>query len=296
MVMEEYRMRVESSPQGRLLQAFLATAFEAHPYRIMGTGWPSDIRHLRSQDAWNFFKTYYVPSNIVMAIVGDVNPADAKRMAEKYFGPLPKRPPPPIVHTVEPPQPGPKHAEVESPNQPFAILGYKRPDQYDKDDPVFDVISGLLTTGRTSLLYRDMVRDKKLALEVESAGSFPDSRYANLFIVFLVPNMGHTVAENEKEFMDVLEQFKSKPVDPVALQRVKANERAGLIRSLDSNSRLAALLPAFYAAYGDWRKLFTSTDDIDKVTADDVARVARKYFVPSSRTVVETVQPKGAAK
>ena len=102
------------------MQAFLATAFEAHPYRVMGTGWPSDIQHLRSQDAWNFFKTYYVPSNIVIAIVGDVNPADAKRMAEKYFGPLPKRPLPPIVHTVEPPQPGPKHAEVESPSQPFA--------------------------------------------------------------------------------------------------------------------------------------------------------------------------------
>ena len=97
------------------------------------------------------------------------------------------------------------------------MIGYKRPDQYDKDDPVFDVISGLLSSGRTSLLYRDMVRDKKLALEVETAGSFPGSRYPNLFLVFLVPNMGHTVAENEKEFNDVLEQFKTKPVDPVAL-------------------------------------------------------------------------------
>jgi predicted Zn-dependent peptidase len=295
-VMEEYRMRVESSPDGKLLQAFLATAFEAHPYRVMGTGWPSDIQRLRSEEAASFFKTYYVPANITIAIVGDVNPADAKRVAEKYFGPLPKRPMPPLVHTVEPPQSGAKRAEVESPSQPILLVGYKRPDQYDKDDPVFDVISGLLTDGRTALLYRDMVRDKKLALEVQSQGAFPDSRYPNLLLLVAVPNLGHTIAENEKELTDMLEQFKSKLPDAVALKRVKASVRAGLIRSLDSNSRLAALLPAYYAAYGDWRKLFTSIDDIEKVTAEDVQRVARQYLVSVSRTAAETVQPKEGAK
>jgi predicted Zn-dependent peptidase len=185
-------------------------------------------------------------------------------------------------------------------------IGYKRPDQYDKDDPVFDVISGLLATGRTSLLYREMVRDKKIALGVETGASFPDSRYPNLFLVFLLPSLGHTVAENEKEYLDLLEQFKTKPIDPVALKRVKTNARAGLIRSLDSNQRLASLLPAFYTAFGDWRKLFSSVDDVDKVTADDVQRVARKYLIASGSTTVSTVQPgkpaapaaapKGAAK
>ena len=297
-VMEEYRMRVESNPQGRLIQAFLAAAFQAHPYRVMGTGWPSDIQNLRVGDALNFFRTYYVPGNIVIAIVGDVNPAEAKRMAEKYFGPLSKRPMPPIVRTVEPPQPGPVQAQVDSPSQPIMVMGWKRPDQYDKDDPVFDVISGLLSAGRTSLLYRDMVRDKKLALEVEAGGAFPDSRYPCLFVAFIVPNLGHTVAENQKEFDDALNKFKTDAVDPVALKRVKAATRAGLIRSLDSNSRLAEMLTAFYAAYGDWRKLFTSIEDVDKVTAEDVHRVAARYLTPETRTIAFTAQPgqKGAAR
>jgi predicted Zn-dependent peptidase len=292
-VMEEYRMRVESNPQGRLTQAFLATAFAAHPYRVMGTGWPSDIQRLRTADASSFFKTYYVPGNIVMAIVGDVNPAEARRMADKYFGLIPKRPTPPLVHTEEPPQHGPKRAEVESPSQPLFALGYKRPDQYDRDDPVFDVISALLSSGRTSLMERQLVRDKKLALAVNTASAFPDSRYPNVFLIIAMPNLGRMVAENEKAIYDLLEEFKSKPPDPVALQRVKTKTRADLIRSLDSNSRLAGLLTAFYASYGDWRKLFTSIDDVDKVTAGDVQRVARQYFVQNSLTVALTVPPGG---
>jgi predicted Zn-dependent peptidase len=294
-VMEEYRQRVESNPQGKLMQAFLATAFAAHPYRVMGTGWPSDIQNLRRSDAWEFFQKYYVPGNIVIAIVGDVNPAEARRMADKYFSPLPSRPLPPLLHTVEPPQQGPKTVEVQSPAQPLMIAGYKRPDLYDKDDPVFDVMSGILSGGRTSVLYKDMVRDKKIALAAQTAATFPDGRYPNLFVAFVVPNLGHSIAENQKELFDLMDKFKSEPVDPVALKRVKTSTRAGLIRSLDSNARLASYLTIFYATYGDWRKLFTSIDDIEKVTAEDVQRVARKYLVPESRTVVYTVQPGGAS-
>src|SRR5271157_5327080 len=157
-VMEEYRMRVESSPQGKLVQDFLSTAFQAHPYRNPPGGWPSDIATLRAPEAQQFFEKYYVPANIAMGIVGDVNPAEARRMAERYFGPLKARPLPPVIHTKEPPQPGPKTADVISPSQPIAVTGYKRPDQYDKDDPVFDVLELILSSGRTGVLYREMVQ------------------------------------------------------------------------------------------------------------------------------------------
>ncbi len=288
-VQEENRMRVESSAQGKLVEDFLATAFAAHPYRNPPGGWPSDIANVRLSDAKAFFEKYYIPANITIAIVGDVNPAEARRMAERYFGPLPRRPLPPLLRTEEPPQPGPKTALVGSPSQPLLVIGYKRPDQYDKDDPVFDIISEILSSGRTGLLYQELVRDKKLALAAEAAAEFPDSRYPNLFLFFLAPAIGHTVEENEKAFDDLLDRFKAQKVDSQTLARVKVKARAGVIRRLDNNAGLASLLAANYAAYGDWRKLFTSLDDLDKVTADEVQRVARQYFVTSSRTIGYTV-------
>jgi predicted Zn-dependent peptidase len=294
-VQEENRMRVGSSPQGKLLQTFNAVAFEAFPYRNPAGGWPSDVANLRRGDAQAFFDKYYVPANINIAIVGDVNPAEAKRLAERYFGPMQSRPLPPLVHTEDPAQQGPRTAVVESPSQPISVIGYKRPDQYDKDDPVYDVLAMILSSGRTGLLYKDLVDDRKIALDAEAISTWPDGRYPNLFIFFLVPSLGHTVAEDEAALNGVLSKFMSKPVDAETLQRVKTKVRAGVIRQMASNSSLAKLITTYYGAYGDWRKLFTSIDEINGVTAADVQRVAHLCFVPLSRTLAFTEPPKPAA-
>jgi predicted Zn-dependent peptidase len=290
-VAEERRMRVESSPQGKLLEELNAAAFAAHPYRRPGAGWASDIQSLRVVDAEQFYKTYYVPGNIAIAIVGDVDPKQARTLAEKYFGRLATGPLPPLVHTTEPQQDGPRQVTVESPAQPFDVIAYKRPDQYDKDDPVFDVVSSVLAGGRTGIIYKEMVRDKQIALAAGAEADLPGSKYANLFVFYAFPTLGHTVAENEKMLDEIIARFKKEKVDADALARVKTKTRAALIRRLDSNSDLAQLLTEYYVAYGDWRKLFTSLDDIDKVTADDVQRVARKYFVNNARTVAFDFQP-----
>jgi predicted Zn-dependent peptidase len=212
-------------------------------------------------------------------------------MAERYFGPLKNRPLPPLVHTQEPPQPGPKTAIVESPSQPVAMIGYKRPDQYDKDDAVFDVIQLILSSGRTGQMYKELVEGKQIALAAQAAATYPGGRYPNLFLFFAVPSLGHTVDENKKALADLLVRFEAKPVDEAALQRAKTQSRAGVIRRLANNAGLAELLTSYYVAYGDWRKLFTSLDDLNKVTADDVQRVARKYFVPQAQTEAYTVAP-----
>jgi predicted Zn-dependent peptidase len=293
-VREERRMRTESEPIGRLQESMLSTAMQAHPYRVPPVGWASDIENLRTEDARRFFDKYYVASNLTIAIVGDVDPAAVKSLAARYFGRLPKKPLPEPVTTVEPKQDGPRRVEIISPSQPIELIAYHRPDQYDKDDPVFDVIDSIMAGGRTSIIYKDLVRDKKIALQAGAEATVPGGKYAGLFFFYLVPNAGHTAEENEKALDALLDQLKTQKVDDASLARVKTRTRAGLIRQLDSNSGLAQLLASYSANYGDWRKLFTSIDEIDKVTADDVQRVARAYFTPENRTVALSVMPAAA--
>src|SRR5579871_954897 len=244
-VREERRMRVESSPQGKLVEALLATAFEAHPYRNMPGGWASDIDNFRRTEAEAFYRIYYTPNNITIGIAGDVNPAEAKRMAEKYFGRLPRGPVPPLVRTVEPKQEGEKRVAVASPAQPFLAMAYKRPDQYSKDDATLDVLSDILSGGRTGIIYRELVRDKKIALAAGSQASFPSGKYPSLFLFFVVPATGHTIEENEKAAREIIERVKKEKIDPESLERVKTKLRAALIRKLDNNSGLASELCSY---------------------------------------------------
>jgi predicted Zn-dependent peptidase len=289
-VREERRMRVESSSQGLLVEKLLMTTFDQHPYRIGPGGLAEDIENFRMPEAFSFFRKYYVPKNITVGIAGDVDPKECRRLAEKYFGRLPSRPAPPGVTVVEPPQKSERRISIEHKDQPILVIAYRRPDQSDPDDLALDVTSEILAGGRTSLMYRELVRDQKIALAAGAQSSFPGEKYPNLFLLYIVPNMGKTVAESEKASLALIEQIKTK-VDAGALERVKTKLRAGLVRRLDSNSGLAGDLTAYHASYGTWKRMFTDIEEMQKITAEDVMRVAKKYLVPESRTVAWTYQP-----
>ena len=295
-VHEERRMRTDSSPLGKLIEAFVAAAYQAHPYGWPTVGWSSDIQSLGVSDAEEFFKTYYVPSNMVIAVVGDIEAGRARELAEAYFGRLPKRPLPPTVNTVEPPQEGERRIEIISPSQPVVIIGYKKPAKDHPDRAVFDVISSVLSEGRTSWFYKELVRDRQIALDAGGFPDYPGNKYPSLFLFYAFPTAGHTVEENEKAMYELIERLKTEPPDAETLQMVKTKARASLISSLDNNSALADKLTEFQVGYGDWRQMFRSLEEMEKVSAEDVTRVAQEYFRPEARTEAHLVAPAAAKK
>jgi len=296
-VFEERRMRIESSPFGRLIEQFLAAAFTAHPYGYAGVGWPSDLHSFSASDAEAFAKKYYVPSNMVIAIVGDVNPAEAWPVIDKYFGRLPKAPVPASLRTVEPPQIAERVVTLREASQPIYLEGYHRPEAAHPDNAAYDVISMLMSSGRTSRLYKSLVRDKKIAAAAAGINGFPGEKYPNLFTFYGVTTPGHTPAELEEAIRAEVEKLKAEDVPADELQSVKTRVKAGLIRGLTGNSGLAEQLATYQTLRGDWRELFREVERIDKVTAADIKRVANATFTTNNRTVgkIEST-PKGGAK
>jgi predicted Zn-dependent peptidase len=292
-VMEERRMRTDSSPVGRLVEQFAATAFVAHPYHRPTVGWMSDLESFSATDAQRFFDTYYVAPNMTVALVGDVKASEVMSLLEKYFGRLPAKPKPEEISTVEPAQNAERRVVIQDRAQPFYLEGYHRPDYRDQDDAVYDTITDLLSSGRTSRLYRSLVRDKKIAAQAAGFSGFPGHKYPHLFVFFAVPLPGHRPDEMGVGIRAEIDRLKNEPVSDEELRMVKTRAKANLLRGLGDNEGLAAALATAQARYGDWRELFHQVDQIDRVTKDDIQRVAQKTFVPSNRTVglIETAPP-----
>ena len=296
-VMEERRMRIDSSPFGKLFEQFAAAAYVAHPYHRPGVGWQSELSQITATEAAAFHAKYYVPSNIVVAVAGDLKASEVMPVLEKYFGPIPAGPAPEPMATVEPPQVGENTVVLKMPTQPIYIEGYHRPDYLDPDDSVYDAISDILSNGRTSRLYRSLVRDQQIAAGAEGFSGFPGDKYPGLFAFLAVPLPGHTPEQMRDAIHKEIDKLKTADVTDEELQMFKTRSRADLLRGLGDNEGLASQLATYQQRYGDWRKLFQQLEDIDKVSKADIRRVAAKTFVDSNRTVgiLQFDQPKRAS-
>jgi len=295
-VMEERRRSVDSTASGTLYEQFNATAFTAHPYKNPVIGWASDIATLPKKSVAKFLKTYYSPNNMVVAFVGDIEPEKVFRLMEKYFGDIPAQKIPKRVSTKEPTQKGERRIEVLFDAKPQVMIGFHKPAMPKKENYVFDIITSLLTSGRTSRLYKSLVLEKNIAVSVE-AWTGPGSRYDNLLNFYAMPRSPHTVKEVEDAIYRELERLANEPVKKRELQKVLNKMEADFIRGLRSNSGLAYHISNYETLTGDWRYMTRYLDEVKKVTPKDIQTVARKYLIKKNRTVAVLVNSKkGAGK
>jgi len=292
-VMEERRMRTESRPIGRLLEQFAATSFTAHPYHHPVIGYASDIQSYTMTDALEFYQTYYVPTNMVTAIVGDIHPKTLIPLLEKYFGRIPSAPKSPALRTVEPPSIAEKTITLKDPSQPFYLEGYHKASIAHQDQPVFDAIDDILTNGRTSRFYRSLIRDKKIAVSAGAYGAYPGEKYPHLWVAYAVPGRGVDNQTVQQAIREELERLKTEDVTDEELAKFRTRAKASLIYSLKSNLGLAMSLTDYQTLFGDWRELFRYIERFETVTKADIRRVAKHTFKATNRVVaqIETIAP-----
>lgn len=284
-VREERRMRTESSPQGRLFEEFQSVAYTAHPYGNPIIGWHSDITATTMQDARTFYDTYYVPSNITIAVAGDVDPDRIRELANSYFGDMETAEPAPPVVTEEPEQRGERRFVIEEQSQPFLAMGFHTVNQEHPDSDALSLLGSILSDGRTSRLHKRMVEDEQTALGVGAFTGWPGDKYESMFTILAVPNRAYDTDTLEATILDEIEKVKNGDLTQEELDRARTNERAGLIRSLDNNMGLALNFVEAEAQMGDWRHVFNRLETLNEITLEDLQRVAKKYLVKENRTV-----------
>ena len=289
-VLEERAQRIDSDPDGKLFEEYLAAAYAAHPYRRPVIGWPSDIRQLGMADLETFYRKTHAPNNTVIAVVGDIDPAAVRRIIEKYFGWMPRQESIGRRITEEPRQMGEKRVSVHLDANPQMMIGYHKPGLASPDDYVFEVIESILSRGRTSRFYKTLVAEKGLAESVQASNGTPAARYPDLFTISATPRHPHSNAELEAAIYEILEKLKKEPVSDQELARVKNQVFADFIRQQASNEGLASMLSYFQTVLGDFRYITEYMAKIEKVTADDIRRVASQYFIRDNRTVASVTK------
>ena len=295
-VLEERRLRSENSPNGKLYEALLRTAFWVHPYGLPGIGWTQDIHSLSASQTEEFFKTYYGINNIVIGIVGDIHPEQVIGEMEKTFGQIPPRPLPPPVSLLEPPQEGERRVHIEFDAKPLLTMAFHKPGAGHPDEMIFDMIDSLLSDGRTSRLYKHLVTQKQIALTVSTDASTPGAKYPDLFTVSAAPRAPHSLEVLEKAIDFELDLLKKEPVTPSEFQKMINQFDGYLVRSLESNSGLANQLSYYEAVAGDWKYILKLRQEMEKVKPEDIIRVAEKYFVDKNKTVATLSAPGASVK
>jgi predicted Zn-dependent peptidase len=294
-VAEERRVRTENSPIGKLIEELQALAFKDHPYRVSVVGPMSNILNITRRDVRSYFLTNYSAKNLVIGVVGDVYPNQLKKLATKYFSKLNSGRKNSRIFTVEPEQAGEKTLTMYEESQPWLIMGYHCPSMLHDDFYKFSVLNNILTNGRSSRLYKKMVTEDKSALFIGSAAGFPGSKYPSLYIVYTLPNSGHTNEELEKVIMAEIGNLKENLVTEEELKSAKTRLKVSLLRQMKQDQFFLMGLIQSEVIRGSWEKAFDTFGKIEKITVKDINELVKKYLTRNNR-VIARIEKKGEDK
>ncbi len=294
-VLEERRMRSEDSPDGRAFEALLGLAFQAHPYRVPTIGWRSDIEKVPVKDVQAFFRTYYAPNNIVIAVAGNFDAATTLAQIRRAFGQLEPATNIPRTPTVEPEQRGERRAVVYFDlRSPILAAAWHAPATGHPDAEALDVASLVLSGGRSSRVYRKLVYEKQVALGAQ--GSYWELQEAGLFYAFASVRPGGDIDEVERLFMAEIARLRDEPVSPAELAKAKRQIEVDLLSGMETANEMASRIAGEYVSFGRIRPIDERLAAYRAVTAEDVQRVARTYLRDDRRSVVHVVPPPPTAK
>jgi zinc protease len=289
-VLEERRMRTEDNPNGLAFEALLALSFRAHPYRRPVIGWRSDVEEVTVEACRRFYETYYAPNNLVVTVVGDFDSEDVLARIRRAFGPMTPAEVIPRSPTREPEQKGERrdvvHFDVRA---PIVTTAWHAPPTGHSDGPALDVLSTILSSGRSSRLYRRLVNDEQAALS--ASGGYWELHDGGVFYGSVRVRPDADIERAEALFFEEIARVRDEPVREAELEKAKRKIEVGLVSGLRTNHALAQRIGGDWAAFGRVRPLRERLEEIQAVDAAAVQRVAGKYLTPTQRSVVRVVPP-----
>ncbi|MGE5814846.1 MAG: M16 family metallopeptidase [Acidobacteriota bacterium] len=293
-VKEERRMRVENQPYGRLQEIIYDQAFTVHPYKHPTIGSMEDLEAASIEDVRDFYRSYYVPNNATLALVGDFDTAEAQALVQKYLGRVPKGKP---VPRDIPKEPAPKQERrvtlQESWPLPAVIVAH--PITYDgnPDSYPLHILGKILSDGQSSRIYKSLVYDKQIAVAAFGQANLIED--PNLFYTVAIVQPGHTAEQAQQALVAELERLKKEPITDAELQQAKNQFARDYIVGRESNQGKATQLAHAVVIHNDVKTADGEFDIFQGITKEDVQRVARKYFTPESRLLI-TIVPRGGTR
>lgn len=295
-VKEEKRLRVDNQPYGSLIAEVKKNMFKVHPYRWAPIGSMEHLDAATLAEFQAFNKKFYTPNNAVLVVAGQLDIAQTKAWIQKYFGPIPRGEKINKQTFVEEPITETIRAKYEDPNiqKPMVVASYRTPSMKTRDARVLDMISTILSDGKSSRLYKKIVDDKKMALQV-GAFNYSQEDYGQ-YILYGMPQGDATSEDLVREIDEEIVKLQSELISEKDFQKLQNIYENNYVNSNSSVEGVAENLASFYLLYGDVNLINTEIEIYRSITREEIRNIAKKYLNPNQRLILDYVPGKDKAQ